>query len=86
MLQAQNYWSARKKSEEKMEGNVNNNQTKLNMSFHDKKPNDKFHKILPIACTPLPPSINIFVCLWNSSLPAALHQPTSRLLHFDARK
>ena len=54
MLQAQNYWSARKKSEEKMEGNVSNNQTKLNMSFHDKKPN-KFHKILPIACTPPAP-------------------------------
>lgn len=54
MLQAQNYWSARKKSEEKMEGDVSNNQTKLNMSFHDKKPN-KFHKILPIACTPPAP-------------------------------
>ena len=76
MLQAQNYWSARKKSEEKMEGNVSNNQTKLNMSFHDKKPNDKFHKILPIACTPLHPSINIFVYLWNSSTscrPASTH-------------
>lgn len=59
-----------------MEGNVNNNQTKLNMSFHDKKPNDKFHKMLPIACTPLPPSINIFVYLWNSSTscrPASTH-------------
>ena len=86
MLQAQNYWSARKKSEEKMEGNVNNNQTKLNMSFHDKKPNDKFHKILPIACRPFPPRL-IYLCICGIlPLPAALHQPTSRLLLFDARK
>ena len=45
-----------------MEGNVSNNQTKLNMSFHDKKPNDKFHEILPIACTPFPPRL-IYLCI-----------------------
>ena len=37
MLQAQYYWSAGRKSEQKIERNVNNNQNKLNMSCHDQK-------------------------------------------------